>query len=114
MFAPIPGLIGDDSTPGGTSSSGRLQPRSLAAPKRSVDLGRGPAEAAVSGKQKIMRDWSFNPFLYFSCTFSNFRMLRDWLGELCCSRVWTLGVSAESLHDTLAWMPLLSALFCEE
>lgn len=50
-FAPIPGLIADDSTPGGTSSSGRLHPQSLAAPKRWVGLGRGPAEAAASVKQ---------------------------------------------------------------
>lgn len=44
------------------------------------------------------------------CTFSNFRILSDWLGVLCRKRVWTLGVSAESLQVMLTWMPLLSGL----
>lgn len=37
-------------------------------------------------------------------------MLRDWLGVLCLNRVWTLGVSAESLQVMLTWMLLLSCL----
>lgn len=46
----------------------------------------------------------------FAFTFSNFTIFRDKLGALCRNRAWTLGVSAESLHVTLTWIPLLSAL----
>lgn len=37
-------------------------------------------------------------------------MFREVLGALCRNRVWTIGVSAESLHTTLTWIPLLSVL----
>lgn len=37
-------------------------------------------------------------------------MFRDVLGALCRNRVWTIGVSAESLHTTLTWILLLSVL----
>lgn len=43
-------------------------------------------------------------------TFSNFTMVRDWLGVPCPNRAWTLGVSAESQQVTLTWIPLLSGL----
>lgn len=49
-------------------------------------------------------------FKMFVFTISNFTMFRDKLGALCRNRAWTLGVSVESLHITLTWIPLSSAL----